>query len=380
MSTATGTVLYPGVTKKPKVGAGERLLIFACVAVPLLGLLLFFGYPLAMVAFKSMTQPDGNIGFGNYLKVLSSPGIITAVQNSLVMATMTTVLSVSFGFAIAYMLERTAVRTRRIVQLVLILPLLAPSLVQGLGLIFLLGRNGVVNNLTGWGIEIYGFPGLVIANTMYAVPQAVLIIRAALRQSDARHYEAAMMLGASRWQQFRDITLPNSKFGLLSAGFVVFTIAITDFGNAAVIGGNYNVLATEIYAQVVGQMNFGMGAVVGMLLLLPTVVAVYIERVASQQQFGGTSESSIQVEPEKFPGRDWPLGAVVWTFCLSVSALCFTQALSNSGPMIIRLPWQTTTSGSAAVIRPCGPLSLCRFLQHPLVCSFCSSSRSASVM
>lgn len=318
MSARTAPAPAAGVARKPRVAASERALVLTCILVPLAGLVLFFGYPLFMVALKSLTQADGSIGFGNYLRVLASPGILTAVQNSLVMATMTTAVSIVFGFAIAYLLERTAVRTRRIVQVVLILPLLAPSLVQGLGLIFLLGRNGIVNNLTGWGIEIYGLPGLVIANSIYAVPQAVLIIRAALRQSDARHYEAAMMLGASRWQQFRDITVPNSKFGVLSAGFVIFTLSITDFGNAAVIGGGYNVLATEIYAQVVGQMNFGMGAVVGMLLLLPTVVAVYIERVAAQQQFGGTSESSIPVEPERVPRRDWPLGLFVWVFCASV--------------------------------------------------------------
>jgi iron(III) transport system permease protein len=329
MSSVTQSIPPVSEVKKPKVAVSERLLVTTCIVVPLAGLVLFFGYPLLMVALKSLTLADGSIGIGNYLKVISSPGILTALQNSLVMATLTTLITLAFAFGIAYVMERTVIRTRRIIQIVLILPLLAPSLVQGLGLIFLLGRNGIVNNLTGWGIEIYGLPGLVIANTMYAVPQAVLIIRAALRQSDARQYEAAMMLGANRRQQFFDITLPNSKFAFLSAGFVVFTIAITDFGNAAVIGGNYNVLATEIYAQVVGQMNFGMGAVVGMLLLLPTVVAVYIERVAAQQQFGGTSESSIPVEPENVPSRDWPLGTFVWIFCASVMLVIGTVVYAS---------------------------------------------------
>jgi iron(III) transport system permease protein len=80
------------------------------------------------------------------------------------------------------------------------LPLLAPSLVQGLGLIFLLGRNGIVSRATGVEIEIYGFWGLLIANGLYALPQSALIIGAPLRAADARIYEAAEVLGAPTTQ------------------------------------------------------------------------------------------------------------------------------------------------------------------------------------
>lgn len=95
--------------------------------------------------------------------------------------------------------------------------------------------------------------------------------RVTLRQSDTRQYEAANVLGATDWRQFLDITLPGVRYGILSAAFVVFTI--TDFGNAVVIGGDFSVLATEIYSQVSGQMKFGMGAVVGILLLLLAAVS-----------------------------------------------------------------------------------------------------------
>src|SRR5437870_5284566 len=177
-------------------------------------------------------------------------------------------------------------------RLFLAVCLLVPSLVQGLGLIFLLGRNGLVSRAFGE-VDIYGLPGLVIANGLYALPQAALIIAAALRGADARVYEAAEVLGAPAWRQFLDITLPNIKFGLLGAAFVVFTVTITDFGNAATVGGDYSLLATEIYNQVVGQMNFNLGAVVGIMLLLPTVLAFYLERVAAQRQLGVMSEAAV---------------------------------------------------------------------------------------
>lgn len=289
----------------------DRLLLGASVIFPLIGLVLFFLYPLGLVAHKSLELENGGLGFANYAQVLVTPGVLEATTNSLVLSIVTTVICLLLGFAIAYALQRTGIPGKKWITGVLALPLLAPSLVQALGLIFLLGRNGLIHKWTGLNVDIYGFWGLLLANILYALPQAVLIIQAALRQSDARSYEAALVLGASRWRQFLDITLPNAKFGLLSAGFVVFTVTITDFGNAAVIGGNYKVLATEIYSQVVGQMNFSMGAVIGIILLLPTLVAFYIEKVASQRQFGSGASDAIPVQAEYVRSRDLPLGTLV---------------------------------------------------------------------
>ncbi|MCY1199480.1 putative 2-aminoethylphosphonate ABC transporter, permease protein [compost metagenome] len=291
--------------------SADRLLLWTCVGIPLAGLALFFLYPLATVAWHSLVEKDGSIGLGNYAEVFATRGILTATLNSLAMSCATTAVSIVLGFVIAYGLDRSCMRGKSIVQLALVLPLLAPSLVQGLGLIFLLGRNGLVHRWTGWEIDIYGFWGLLISNVFYALPQAVLILQAALRNMDARYYDAAEVMGASSARQFFDITLPNCKFGLLSAAFVVFVITITDFGNAAVIGGNYRVLATEIYSQVSGQMNFGMGSVVGILLLLPSLISVQIERVASQRQFGSASPSGLKVAPRPARGRDAAFAAGV---------------------------------------------------------------------
>ncbi|MCE3590776.1 ABC transporter permease subunit, partial [Escherichia coli] len=88
-----------------------------------------------------------------------------------------------------------------------------------------------------------------------------------------RHYEAAASLRASRWRTFWTVTIPGARYGLISAAFVVFTLAITDFGLPKVIGGQYNVLAVDIYKQVIGQQNFEMGAVVSVILLVPALAA-----------------------------------------------------------------------------------------------------------
>ncbi len=296
----------------------EQWLTTACVVFPTLGLVIFVAYPLGTIFWQSFTLIDGSMGLDNYAAISSSPGLLRAGWNSLVVSASTTAICVIAGFAIAYSLERSCMPGKRALRGALLLPLLAPSLVQGLGLLFILGRNGLVHQWTGWDINIYGYPGLLLSDIFYALPQAVMIIQAALRNSDARYYDAASVMGATGWRKFFDITLPNARFGLLSAGFVVFTITVTDFGNAAVIAGDYRVLATEIFSQVSGQQNFGMGSVVGIILLLPSLVSVYIERVASQKQFGTASEDRIPVRPEPLFKRDACLAAAsyVVVFCI----------------------------------------------------------------
>ena len=286
---------------------GDKLLTIVCLVVPLIGLTLFFLYPMFTVFMRSITLADGGLGLQNYTDTLASSGFWRATRHSMSMGFTTMIISVFLGFIIAHGLHRCSFRGKWIIRSVIILPLLAPSLIQALGLIFLLGRNGVINRVFGLELDIYGFWGLTIANTLYAIPQVVMIIGASLVLLDARVYEAAEMMGAKPIRQFRDLTLPAIFFALLNAGFVVFIVTITDFGNAAVIAGDYSVLATEIYTQVVGLRNFNMGAVVGIMLLLPTVVSYYIERKAMARQKGQLNSNIQPFVPRFLAGRDIPM-------------------------------------------------------------------------
>lgn len=302
------------------VSGGERLFRHVVLWVPLAGMALFFLYPLLIVIIRSLTLRDGSIGLGNYREILGLGHLWTVIGNSLVMSTITAALCVSLGLVMAYAMSRTRMPLKWLVSLALVLPLLAPSLVQALGLIFMFGRNGLLTKITGIEMQVYGLPGLVMANTIYALPQAVMILMVALRHADRRQYDAALMLGASPWRRFMDITLPGLRFGLLSAAFVCFSVTITDFGNAAVIGGGYPVLASEIYSQVVGQMNFNMGAVVGILLLIPTLLAFYLEKIAAQRHTMA-GEGSLAVEPNRWWPRDLPLWSLSYLGTLFIVAI-----------------------------------------------------------
>ena len=297
----------------------------AALWIPLIALIAFFGLPMLSIVWHSLIHDStGTIGFSNYTALVDMPGIWRATSNSIVLSLTTTLFTVLLAFIVAYGIECTAMPCKKIISSVITLPILAPSLVLGLGLIFILGRNGIVANLLSIRMNIYGFWGLLIANILYALPQAVLIIRASLKQSDARQYEAASVLGANQWHQFKDITLSDAKYGLLSASFVVFTITITDFGNAIVIGGDYSVLATEIYSQVNGQMKFGMGSVVGIMLLIPAATAVWIERSAMKSRDKVGTRSTLPYNPSPLASRDIPLLLVNTAIALCVAFVIFT--------------------------------------------------------
>jgi iron(III) transport system permease protein len=135
--------------------------------------------------------------------------------------------------------------------------------------------------------------------------------------ADSRLYEAARSLGASRTRIFFTVTLPGCKYGLISACFVVFTLVITDFGVPKVIGGQYNVLATDVYKQVVGQQNFSMGAVVGMILLLPAALAFLADRMVQRRQVAQLSGRAVPLEPTPNRRVDWSMFAAC-----AVIAIC----------------------------------------------------------
>jgi iron(III) transport system permease protein len=169
-----------------------------------------------------------------------------------------------------------------------------------------------------------------------------MILVVALSMADARHYEAAKVLGASPLRTFLTVTLPGSKYGLISTGFVVFTLAITDFGIPKVIGGRFNVLATDIFKQVIGQQNFSMGAVVGFVLLLPAVLAFAADRWVQRRQVALLNGRSVPLVPVRHASRDgalWLFCALVAGMLLVVLGMAVWASLVTRWPYNLSLTW-----------------------------------------
>ncbi len=271
-------------------------------------LYLFLLYPLASVLWRSLLDNSGRfIGLANYARYFGTPVIAASITNSLLVSVASMLITVALAFGFAYALTRTRMALKGMFRLAAMLPLFAPSLVQAFALIYVFGNNGIVTRITGFNVGIYGAKGIVLAEVFYCFPHALLILVAALGATDARLYDAARTLGAGPVKTFLTVTLPGIKYGLVSACFVVFTLAITDFGAPKAIGGKFSVMATEIYNQVSGQQNFTMGATVSVVLLVPAVLAFMVDRLVQRRQYALVTASSTPLQPEPRPLTDGAL-------------------------------------------------------------------------
>ena len=203
---------------------------------------------------------------------------------------------------------------KQVFRVLTLLPILAPSLLPAISLVYIFGTQGYLKDVLG-DTSIYGPIGIVIGMCFWIFPHALMILVTALSNSDARLYEAAKAMNTSPFRTFMTVTLPGVRYGLMSCGFVVFTLAITDFGVPKVIGGQFNLLATDIYKQVVGQQNFQMGAVVSVILLLPAVLTFIADRWVQRRQTSQLSARAVPYQPQPSKVRDW-------TFAL----LCYSVA------------------------------------------------------
>ena len=266
-------------------------------------LLLIVALPLWSLLAKGFEDRDGKfVGLANYAAYFSTPALFDSALNSFRVAAVCTLIVVPLAFFYAYALTRAVLPARWLFQGISLIPIFAPSLLPGLALVYLFGNQGFFKGALGG--SIYGFDGIVIAQVFYCFPHATLILVTALATADARLYEAADALGASKLRVFFTVTLPGAKYGLISTALVVFTLVITDFGIAKVIGGNFNVLANDIYKQVIGQQNFSMGAVVGMVLLAPAALAFLVDRVVQRKQVALLTARAVPLVPKPKLGRD----------------------------------------------------------------------------
>ncbi len=292
--------------------------------------------PIGALLIRSLFDRQGNfIGLANFVRYASEPGLTIAAWNSIVLSGIATTLTIVIAYPVAYAFNRSRMPFKGAFRTIILLPLLAPSLLPALGLIYILGTQGIAKGLL-FGGQLYGPNGIVIASVFYALPHAVLIMSSGLAQSDARLYEAARALKAGPWRQFWQITLPFSRYSVISAASVCFVLIFTDFGIPTVVGGSTNVLATDIYKLVIGRFDFELGAVVGVLLLLPAIAAYGIDVVARRAQRATITGKSVPVTPGTSPMRDITLTVFTALVCL---AILFVVGMAVFGSLVKFWPY-----------------------------------------
>ena len=278
--------------------SSDRVGLFMLISYIIL-FLLFLVLPLGALISKSLQNKDGEfIGLTNYNLYLQEPALFQSLYNSLFVAICSTVIVVVLAFLFSYALTRTCMPFKGFFKLVALIPLLSPSILAAIALVYWFGNQGVLKEVL-LGKSIYGPIGIIMASVYWTFPHALIILTTSLSLSDSRLYEAADVLKTSKLRAFFTITIPGARYGIISTAFVIFTQVFTDFGVPKVIGGNYNVLATDIYKEVVGMQNFQMGAVISMVLLVPAMIAFFIDRYSRKKQISLLTSRSVVFKPKK---------------------------------------------------------------------------------
>jgi iron(III) transport system permease protein len=274
---------------------------------------------------RVMLRPVAARGFDNFATYFSTPALFLSIQNSLLISVISTLITVSLAFGFAYALSRSCMRFKGLFRLVAVAPILVPSLLPGIALVYLFGNQGMLREVL-MGESIYGPIGIVIGSVFFTFPHAMIIITTALAISDARLYEAAVSLKASRWRTFWTVTIPGARYGLISL--------------PKVIGGQFNMLAVDIYKQVIGQQNFEMGAVVSVVLLVPALIAFTVDRFVQKRQVALLSARSVPYQPKPNRRFDWlcfSYCGLIAVFIAGLLGVCQYAALIKFWPYDLSL-------------------------------------------
>jgi len=256
--------------------------------LPLILLSLFFLLlPVAYVVSRSLIDENGSIGLSNYLGILQ-PVYIRAIQSSLYVATVTSMISLFIGSILAYFLSKFSAFYRELALSIIALPLMYPGLVIAFSFVLTFGDNGMITNLLRvFGIDLtqyfklYSINGLIAAYVYFEIPVVTLIMTSAILTFDKTLIEAARSLGASVLKTLIYVVIPNVMPALLASVILVYAMAIGAYGTAlALLGGGANLLTLQIYSWI-SDVTYNQGlatalSVIALLLTIPLTIAYRI--------------------------------------------------------------------------------------------------------
>ena len=298
----------------------EIILIFSVLTV---FFLTFLAVPIVRLLIKSFVE-DGTAGFtlGNYKDVLTSKGFVKALTNSFLVSSVSAVITTVIAFFMAYTVHYTNVseKYKSIITKATVLPMLLPTITYGFAIIYSFGKQGLLTKVFGKQIfEIYGFNGLLLGYVIYTLPISFMLINNTMGYIDKKFMVVSRLMGDSVFRTFQ-MTILRPLLGTLAASFIqTFFLCFTDFGIPASVGGRFEVVASLLYAEMLGSIpNFGNGAVVALIMLVPSVVSITILHILEKYNVRYNKISTIQMKENKI--RD--------IFCVAVSAMIMISVLA----------------------------------------------------
>lgn len=284
-------------------------------------LLIFNVLPLVQVLIRSFNEADGIISLQGYIKAFQYKENQRAIFHTLISSFLAAALATTLGFVFAYCSCYVKMRAKKLFDFVALLPIISPPFSMSLSIILLFGAKGLITKtiLGLSNVNIYGFLGLLFAQTFSFFPMAYLTLTGVLSTIDPSIEEAARDMGASRFKTFTKVTLPLALPGIGNAFLLVFIKCAADFSNPKFIAGDYSTMATQIYFQAIGGYDMQRCCALAMLLLtMSLIIYMLAQMILNRRTFvtitGKATRERTLIEEKSIC---IPLTAV----CTAVSAL-----------------------------------------------------------
>ena len=298
--------------------------------------LAFLAVPILRLLGKSF-EGTGGLTAENYIAVLTGKGFGRALLNSLWISVCSALLATLLAFFLAYAIHYTNLkkRTKKVIRTLAVLPMLLPTLTYGFAIIYSFGKQGLLTRLFGRQIfEIYGFNGLLLGYVIYTLPVSFLLILNTMSYIDKKFMVVSRVMGDKPFATFMG-TVVRPLLGTLAASMVqCFFLCFTDYGIPASVGGKFDVVATVLYNEMLGSVpNFQNGAVVAMMMLLPSVLSISLLHYLERYNVRYNKISTIEITKNK--RRDFLCGlasAVILLSILSVFAVIFVVPFVEEWP------------------------------------------------
>lgn len=302
----------------------EMKLIFGVMAALFAA---FLVYPMVRLLLKSVVGEEG-VTLAFYQRVLGSRGFGEALSNSFLVAAVSACLTTLLAFLLAYTIHYTNLHKnyKKLIQGVAVLPMLLPTLTYGFAIIYSFGKQGLLTRLFGRQLfPIYGFYGLVLGYVIYTLPISFLLLMNTMRYIDKKYRIVSRVMGDNALSTFW-ITVVRPLLGTLAASFIQsFFLCFTDFGIPASVGGEFQVIASVLYTEMLGSVpDFNQGAVVAMVMLVPSVISIGVLQILERYNVRYNKISVIEIQKNRV--RDLIFGALsaaVLVCALSIFAVIF---------------------------------------------------------
>ena len=288
-------------------------------------IIIFAIFPLLTLAF--------NVTGKDWEKIAGNKGFWQSVTNSLIYTGAAAIITTVLALIAAYLLNTASIKRKNFFVIILTLGMLVPTISVGLGLRILFGKNGFLDLLFGWEIEIRGFPGLIMGSVMTSFPATFLILYDALHYEDKGPYDAANIMGVSKASTFFHLTIPYLRIALISAFCACFTLIFSDYGMPMEIAGKVKTLPMYLYDQFMSSFQYGRGSIAGFVLLIPAVISFVFDLIFKDQSVSEKQKRLIEVGK----GYNRVTAAVIILLCLvlflpqlAFISMSFTKAFPNN--------------------------------------------------